>query len=73
MKYTKYRVVKEFGEYYIEIPFLWLFWKRLSYVAYHDIGMATYDIVEYYSFNTMEDAIKFAETHKYSVQTKDTQ
>lgn len=64
-KYTKYTVVKEFGKYYIEIPF-WIFFKtRIGYWKHHEVGTTSHNSFYYYEFDTYQEASDFAYNHKY--------
>ena len=65
MKYVKYRIIKEFGKAYIEIPYLWFFWQRLGYWKSHEVGLQTHQAWHTYSFNNHHGAYVFAEKHKY--------
>ena len=65
MKYTKYTIVKDFGEYYIEVPCCWFFTRRLTYRKCRDIGYQTFCSREPYDFKTHREAEDFAEEHKY--------
>jgi len=65
MKFTKYRIIAESGKFYLEIPFLWVFWQRL-YKSYTcdstgDTWLTTNP------FTTRDEAYNWAEKNKYGV------
>ena len=68
MKFKKYRIVKQFGKYYIDIPFLYFFWKRLTYTGNQEVGTSTYQSVHSYAFGTYQEASDFAFSHKYGIE-----
>lgn len=67
MKYTKYRITKEMGLYYIEVPFLFFFWQRLSYSKWIEIGFESFRTKCQYEFKRYNEAFDFAEHNKYLI------
>ena len=65
MKFTNYRIVKEFGKYYIEIPYFHFWWKRLTYFKWVNMGTRSIRVKEEYKFDTYDEAKDFAEKHMY--------
>ncbi len=64
--YKKYKIVKENGNFYIEVPiFFGLFSTRLSYYEEEDIGYNSYSVKYYHTFVTYNMALKFAEDNMY--------
>lgn len=70
MKYKKYRIVKEFGKFYIEIPFLIFFWKRLGYWKHQEIAFNSHKAYYLYKFDDFQEANSFAAKHRYEIMPR---
>ena len=73
--YTKYRIVKEQGKYYVEIPLLWIFWERLWISEVVPVNNGFYTEykhkLRYREFDSISSAREFAEANKYRVFKQD--
>lgn len=70
MKYRRYRIVKDFGKFYIEVPTFLFFWVRLGRYVEHEVGFQSVRTYDLYWFDDFQEANSFASKHMYEIMPK---